>query len=277
MGAVTDTHLFRNSANAIPRSTGTLQHLDIFFSHESLLLEFESALLRRHPTLGPYAGSAHLLWIGDRTRAVDGAHVEFARSVGNPIAVKLGPSAEPNDVRSLAERLNPDGLRGLLTFITRMGAALVRDRLPALISAMRDDGVPVGWLCDPMHGNTRRTSGGYKTRDLAAVLAEMVGFFEVHRALGSRPGGLHLEMTGDAVTECVGGSNEVSEADLPRRYLTACDPRLNREQSLDLALWVADIVAHGGWPNPGPPSTAASAGGRAPWAAPDPPGGEMAR
>jgi 3-deoxy-7-phosphoheptulonate synthase len=218
-----------------------LRSVELYTSHEALLLDYEQALTRSDPdTRRRYDASAHFLWIGERTRALDGAHIAFARSIANPIGVKLGPSATPEEVRALAAALNPAGEPGRLTFISRMGAARVRDRLPPLIEAVSRAGTPVAWICDPMHGNTFEAPSGHKTRRFDDVLAEVDGFFDVHRRLGTHPGGIHIEFTGDNVTECVGGSYQIAEGDLYQRYETACDPRLNRSQSLDLAFTVAE-------------------------------------
>ena len=232
-------------ALAFMRACGTdpeeLRSVELFSSHEALLLDYERALTRDATGTGlAYDLSAHFLWIGERTRAIDGPHVEFAAAVHNPLGVKLGPQATPADVLALIGRLNPDGEPGRLTFITRMGAGRVREALPPLIRAAAEAGAPVAWVCDPMHGNTFEAPGGYKTRRLRDVLDEVQGFFEVHRGLGTHPGGIHIEFTGDNVTECVGGSHELAEGDLHQRYETACDPRLNRSQSLDLAFTVAE-------------------------------------
>ncbi|MFS2293932.1 MAG: 3-deoxy-7-phosphoheptulonate synthase, partial [Actinomadura sp.] len=189
----------------------------------------------------PYDVSAHFLWIGERTRQLDGAHVEFLRHIRNPIGVKLGPTTTPDDALALIDRLNPDGEEGRLSFITRMGAGRIRDALPPLIEKVRQSGAPVAWICDPMHGNTFEAPSGHKTRRLDDVLDEVAAFFEVHRALGTHPGGIHIEFTGDDVTECVGGAHGLAETDLHQRYETACDPRLNRGQSLDLAFMVAEL------------------------------------
>jgi 3-deoxy-7-phosphoheptulonate synthase len=216
--------------------------VEFYSSHEALLLEYERALTRIDSRTGfPYDVSAHLLWIGDRTRDPDGAHVELLRHVRNPIAVKLGPTASADDALGLIERLNPDGEPGRLTFITRMGAGAVRDLLPPLVEGVTRQGSSVAWVCDPMHGNTFEAPSGHKTRRLDHVLDEVAGFFEVHRSLGTHPGGVHVEFTGDDVTECVGGGHEIAEADLHQRYETVCDPRLNRSQSLDLAFAVAEM------------------------------------
>lgn len=211
-------------------------------SHEALLLEYERAMTRIDSLSGlPYDVSAHFLWIGERTRQLDGAHVEFLRHIRNPIGVKLGPTTSGDDALALIDRLNPDHEPGRLTFVTRMGASRIRDSLAPLIEKVQQSGAPVAWICDPMHGNTFEASGGFKTRRLDDVLDEVAGFFEVHRALGTHPGGIHIEFTGDDVTECVGGGHGLVEDDLHQRYETACDPRLNRSQSLDLAFMVAEL------------------------------------
>ncbi len=218
------------------------QGVEFYSSHEALLLEYERALTRVDHLSGlPYDVSAHFLWIGERTRQLDGAHVEFLRHIRNPIGVKLGPTTTPDDALALIERLNPDAEPGRLTFVTRMGAGRIREALPPLIEKVRQSGAPVAWVCDPMHGNTFEAPSGHKTRRVDDVLDEVAGFFEVHRALGTHPGGIHIEFTGDDVTECVGGGHPIVEGDLHQRYETACDPRLNRSQSLDLAFMVAEL------------------------------------
>jgi 3-deoxy-7-phosphoheptulonate synthase len=189
-----------------------------------------------------YDVSAHFLWIGERTRDASGAHIDFAARITNPIGVKVSPRTTAESLNDLLTLLDPERRPGRLTLISRMGAAQVREALPALVTAARDAGHPVTWVCDPMHGNTRETASGHKTRLFDDVLDEVAGFFEVHRALGSHPGGIHIELTGDDVTECLGGLSAVSEDDLSFRYETACDPRLNRVQSLDLAFQVADLL-----------------------------------
>jgi 3-deoxy-7-phosphoheptulonate synthase len=190
----------------------------------------------------PYDVSGHFLWIGERTRQLDAAHVQFASVIRNPIGVKVGPTASAEDLVEIAERLNPDRIPGRLTLITRMGAGKVRDVLPGIVQKVDASGVPVVWVCDPMHGNTREASTGHKTRVFDDIINEVKGFFEVHRDLGTFPGGIHIELTGDDVTECVGGTGGVLEGNLGDRYETACDPRLNREQSLELAFLVADML-----------------------------------
>jgi 3-deoxy-7-phosphoheptulonate synthase len=232
-------------ALAFMRACGTdpdeLRTVELYSSHEALLLPYEQALTRIDTRTGaPYDLSAHFLWIGERTRAIDGAHVEFAASIRNPIGLKVGPTATPADLLALIRKLNPDGEPGRLTLVSRLGAARIRALLPPLVEAVRGDGIPVAWICDPMHGNTYEAPGGYKTRRFDDVLNEVQGFFEVHRALGTHPGGIHIEFTGDNVTECVGGSYEIGAGDLHQRYETACDPRLNRSQALDLAFTVAE-------------------------------------
>jgi 3-deoxy-7-phosphoheptulonate synthase len=219
-----------------------LHGVEFYSSHEALLLEYERALTRVDvPTGLPYDLSAHLVWIGERSRDLEGAHVDFCSRIRNPIGVKLGPAASPDDAVALVERLNPDREPGRLTLITRLGAERIRDLLPQLVEKVTAQGAPVVWVCDPMHGNTFESPSGYKTRRLDHVFDEVAGFFEVHRALGTHPGGIHVEFTGDEVTECIGGGHEISEADLQNRYETACDPRLNRGQALDLAFMVAEM------------------------------------
>jgi 3-deoxy-7-phosphoheptulonate synthase len=220
-----------------------LHHVDLWTSHEGLLLDYEEALTRRDSLTGDwYDCSAHMLWIGERTRQPDGAHVEFFAGVENPIGCKLGPSATAEEVLELCERLNPNRLPGRLTLITRMGATHIGERLPSLLRAVRGAEHPVVWVCDPMHANTFTTASGRKTRLFDDVMAEIGGFFQAHKEEGTWPGGVHLEFTGDAVTECLGGSEEVSESQLDLRYMTLCDPRLNARQSLDLAFRVAALM-----------------------------------
>jgi 3-deoxy-7-phosphoheptulonate synthase len=218
-----------------------LRTVEFYSSHEALLLPYEQALTRIDQRSGqPYDLSGHFLWVGDRTRAIDGAHVRFATGIRNPIGVKVGPDATPDGLRALIRTLSPDGEPGRLTLITRLGAGLIRTLLPPLIKAVTAEGIPVAWVCDPMHGNTFEAPSGHKTRRLEDILDEVQGFFEVHRGLGTHPGGIHIEFTGDNVTECVGGSHEIVAADLHQRYETACDPRLNCSQALDLAFIVAE-------------------------------------
>ena len=220
-----------------------LHEVDFFTSHEALILGYEEALTRQDSLTGDwYDCSAHMLWIGERTRQLDGAHVEFLRGVGNPLGCKLGPTATADEVLGLCEALNPDRAPGRLTLITRMGADAIEAGLPPLLAAVRDAGHPVVWACDPMHGNTFTSEGGRKTRHLDDVMREIAGFFAAHRAEGTWPGGVHVELTGDDVTECLGGAEEILDADLDDRYETMCDPRLNGRQSLDLAFRVAELL-----------------------------------
>ena len=216
--------------------------VDFYTSHEALILPYEEALTRIDSLTGePYDCSAHMLWIGERTRQLDGAHVEFLRGVHNPLGCKLGPTVGTDDVLALCESLNPDRIPGRLTLISRMGAERIGDALGPLVRAVRDEGHPVIWVCDPMHGNTFSSpSTGHKTRHFEDICAEIDGFFAVHRAEGTWPGGIHVELTGDDVTECLGGSEDLGHDDLPMRYETMCDPRLNARQSLDLAFRVAE-------------------------------------
>jgi len=217
--------------------------VDLWTSHEALLLEYEEALTREDSLTGqPYDCSAHMLWIGERTRDPDGAHVEFLSGVRNPIGVKLGPTATVDEVTDLLSRLNPAREPGRLTLVTRMGAGRAADALPPLVRAVRDTGVPVVWSCDPMHGNTFTTDGGYKTRRFGDILTELATFFGVHAAEGTVPGGVHIELTGEDVTECLGGAHDIADLDLALRYETACDPRLNNTQALELAFRVAEML-----------------------------------
>jgi 3-deoxy-7-phosphoheptulonate synthase len=226
-------------------SEPNLHEVDFYTSHEALILGYEEALTRRDSLTGDwYDCSAHLLWIGERTRQLDGAHVEFLRGVRNPVGVKLGPSAAPEDVVGLCDALNPERIEGRLTLVTRMGADAVADALPPLLEAVAAVGHPVVWACDPMHGNTFTSEKGHKTRHFDAILHELTGFFAAHREAGTWPGGVHVELTGDDVTECLGGAEEILDADLDMRYETMCDPRLNARQSLDLAFRVAELLRH---------------------------------
>ena len=217
---------------------------DLYAGHEALVLDYEKALTRIDSRTGQrYDVSGHFLWVGDRTRQLDGAQVDFAASIRNPIGLKVGPSATPEQVLELVERLDPEREPGRLTLITRMGAAQVRDLLAPIVEKVISSDAEVVWVCDPMHGNTREAASGHKTRSFDDVVAEVRGFFAVHRDLGTFPGGIHVELTGDDVTECVGGSAGLAESQLGERYETACDPRLNREQALELAFLVAEMLA----------------------------------
>ncbi len=220
-----------------------LHQADVWTSHEALVLGYEEALTRRDSLTGDwYDCSAHMVWIGERTRQLDGAHVEFFRGIGNPVGCKIGPSATADEVLELCEALNPGRVPGRLTLITRMGADSITDGLRPLLRAVTDAGHPVVWACDPMHGNTFTAPSGRKTRHFDAILSEIAGFFEAHRAEGTWPGGVHVELTGDDVTECLGGAEDLLDDDLGLRYETMCDPRLNGRQSLDLAFRVAELL-----------------------------------
>jgi len=221
----------------------TMQGVEFFASHEGLLLDYEIPLSRYdEERAARYDLSGHLIWIGERTRALDGDHIRFAASIANPVAVKLGPGATSGEVVALGETLDPDRLPGRLTFVTRIGAGRVTDVLPDLVRDARAAGVVATWVCDPMHGNTITSSNGYKTRRFADVTAEVRDFFAVHRELGSWPGGIHVELTGEDVTECLGGAMDIADVDLAGRYETACDPRLNTAQALELAFEVAAML-----------------------------------
>jgi len=230
---------FMRACGVDPEETRTVE---FFSSHEGLLLEYEAALTRTDSRTGTlYNTSGHFVWIGERTRDLDGAHVEYFSTIRNPIGIKLGPTTTPDDALTYLRRLNPDRDPGRLSFIIRMGAGVIRDKLPALVEKVTAEGHQVAWICDPMHGNTFEAPSGHKTRRFDDVLDEVKGFFEVHRSLGTHPGGIHVELTGDDVTECVGGGDEIAFDDLATRYESACDPRLNRSQSLDLAFLVAEM------------------------------------
>ena len=237
---------FMSACGVDTLSTPQLHTVDVSTSHEALILGYEEALTRQDSLTGEwYDCSAHMLWIGERTRQLDGAHVHFLSGVGNPIGCKIGPTVTPDEVIALCEALNPGRIPGRLTLITRMGADTIGSALPPLLTAVRDSGHPVAWACDPMHGNTFTAPSGRKTRHFDAVLAEIAGFFAAHRSVGTWPGGVHIELTGDNVTECLGGAEEILDADLGTRYETMCDPRLNARQSLDLAFRVAELLQLG--------------------------------
>ncbi len=234
---------FMNACGMQTAEHPQLHTVDFFTSHEALLLGYEEALTRRDSISGDwYDCSAHMLWIGERTRQVDGAHVQFLAGVQNPIGCKVGPTVTADEVVALCDALDPHHTPGRLTLITRMGADTIADTLPPLLEAVRDSGHPVVWACDPMHANTFTDPGGRKTRHFDAVLAEIVGFFAAHAQVGTWPGGVHVELTGDNVTECLGGAEEILSEDLDTRYETMCDPRLNARQSLDLAFRVAELL-----------------------------------
>ncbi|MEO9821690.1 MAG: 3-deoxy-7-phosphoheptulonate synthase class II [Paracoccaceae bacterium] len=241
---IQDTIDFMAAAGIDANTTHEFSTVDFYTSHESLLLEYEEALTRLDTTSGQWlAGSGHMIWIGDRTRQPDGAHVEFCKGVQNPIGLKCGPSMEVDDLKRLMATLNPENEAGRLTLISRFGAGKVGDHLPRLIKAVQEEGADVVWVCDAMHGNTIKSATGYKTRPFQQVLTEVREFFGVHHAEGTIPGGVHFEMTGSNVTECTGGVHAVSEEDLKDRYHTACDPRLNASQSLELAFLVAEELS----------------------------------
>ncbi len=238
-----ETLSFMDACGMTSVNTPQLRETDFYTSHEALLLQYEQALTRVDSTTGgTYACSAHFLWIGDRTRQIDGAHVEFLRGVRNPIGLKVGPSMDPDELLRLIERLNPANEAGRLTLISRMGADAVASKLPPLVRAVQRAGGRVVWLCDPMHGNTISTASKVKTRSFDQILAEVLRFFDVHGEAGTWAGGIHVEMTGRNVTECVGGAHRLTEADLGLNYETFCDPRLNAEQSLELAFLVAQSL-----------------------------------
>ena len=243
---IDETLAFMAACGMSSLNTPQIRETDFYTSHEALLLPYEQALTRIDSTSGdPYACSAHFLWVGDRTRQLDGAHIEFLRGVRNPIGLKVGLTMAPDDLLRLIDRLNPADEPGRLTLITRMGAAHVTQKLPPLLRAVQRAGRQVVWLCDPMHGNTINTTAQsnrppVKTRSFDQILAEVRGFFDAHAAEGTWAGGVHIEMTGQEVTECIGGAHQLTERDLGGRYETSCDPRLNAEQSLELAFLVAE-------------------------------------
>lgn len=240
---ISDALDFMNAAGVTADSAHELGTVDFYTSHEALLLEYEEALARVDSTSGlPVAGSGHLIWIGDRTRQPDGAHVEFCSGVQNPIGLKCGPSISTDDLSRLMDKLNPTNEAGRLTLIARFGAGSVGDHLPRLVKHVQSEGRNVVWTCDPMHGNTIKSSTGYKTRAFDSILREVQEFFGVHAAEGTVPGGVHFEMTGKDVTECTGGVRAVTDEDLSSRYHTACDPRLNASQALELAFLVAESL-----------------------------------
>jgi len=234
---------FMRACGIASETQPNLHEVDFFTSHEALILGYEEALTRRDSLTDDwYDCSAHMLWVGERTRQLDGAHVEFLRGVGNPLGCKIGPTATADEVLAICETLNPEKVPGRLTLISRMGADLIEDGLRPLLAATRDASHPVVWACDPMHGNTFTSDSGKKTRHLDAVVREIGGFFAAHAAEGTWPGGVHVELTGADVTECLGGAEEILDAHLDERYETMCDPRLNGRQSLDLAFWIADLL-----------------------------------
>ena len=243
---ITSSLEFMKACGMTPENTPQLRETEFYTSHEGLLLNYEEALTRKDTITeekGWFATSAHMLWIGDRTRDIDEAHVEYMRGIANPIGLKCGPSTNPDDLLRLIERLNPLNQSGRLTLIARMGSSEIQKKLKPLITAVKKSGLIVGWCCDPMHGNTVKASSGFKTRKMDDIMTEVKGFFEVHNEMDTIPGGVHFEMTGQNVTECVGGVYEVNESNLADRYHTHCDPRLNATQSLELAFLLADLLS----------------------------------
>ncbi|MEE8545537.1 MAG: 3-deoxy-7-phosphoheptulonate synthase class II [Alphaproteobacteria bacterium] len=240
---IAESLAFMEACGLTGESLHELRLTDFYTSHEALLLGYEQAMTRIDSTTGDwYDTSAHMLWVGDRTRQPDGAHVEFLRGIKNPLGIKAGPTLEADQLCALIARLNPDNEAGRITVISRMGAAKVEDKLPALVRAVAREGYRVVWSCDPMHGNTIKSSNGYKTRAFDRVLDEVRSFFALHQAEGSYAGGVHIEMTGQDVTECLGGAQEITEQALADRYHTHCDPRLNASQSLELAFLTAEML-----------------------------------
>ncbi len=240
---ITETLGFMRAIGLDPEAHQELRQTDFYTSHEALLLGYEEALTRIDSTTGDYyATSGHMIWIGDRTRQPDHAHVEYARGVKNPLGLKCGPTVSPDELLRLIDILNPANEPGRLTLICRFGAEKAAERLPDLIRAVKREGRSIVWSCDPMHGNTVKAAGGYKTRPFDKIMSEIRTFFSVHRAEGTYAGGVHLEMTGKNVTECIGGARAISEADLRDRYHTYCDPRLNAEQAIEVAFLVAELL-----------------------------------
>jgi 3-deoxy-7-phosphoheptulonate synthase len=220
-----------------------MRTVEFFSAHEALVLDYERPLTRVDSRSGRlYDTSSHFVWIGERTRQLDGAHIDFVSRISNPVGVKLGPKADTDEVLRLIDKVDPDRTPGRLTFITRMGAGTIRDALPGLVEKVTASGAAVTWICDPMHGNTFESATGFKTRDFEQIVDEVRGFFEVHRALGTVPGGIHVELTGNDVTECLGGAGQIIDTDLEKRYESVCDPRLNHQQSLELAFLVAEML-----------------------------------
>jgi len=240
---IDDTLAFMSACGISPDNTPQIRETQFFTSHEALLLPYEQALTRQDSLTGDwYDCSAHMLWIGDRTRQLDSAHVEFCRGIHNPLGLKAGPSTDPEDLIRLIDSLNPNNEPGRLNLIVRMGADKIADHFPALLQRVKAEGRNVVWSSDPMHGNTIKTGNGYKTRAVDSILSEVKDFFQIHRAEGTHAGGVHFEMTGRNVTECIGGAFEITEHDLAERYHSHCDPRLNADQALELSFLIADAV-----------------------------------
>ena len=234
---------FMDACGINDQNVRQMNETEFYTSHEALLLPFEEALTRVDSTSGKwYDVSAHMLWVGDRTRQLDGAHIEFVKGIENPIGLKVGPTTDINELLKIIDVVNPDNIPGRITLICRMGADKISELLPNIIRKIKKTDNKVVWACDPMHGNTIKASSGYKTRPLSNIISEIEQFFKIHRTEGTYPGGIHLEMTGQDVTECIGGLKEVTEDDLKSRYHTFCDPRLNASQSLELAFLLSDFL-----------------------------------
>ncbi|WP_297809887.1 class II 3-deoxy-7-phosphoheptulonate synthase [uncultured Helicobacter sp.] len=240
---ITQALAFMEACGITAQNTPTLRETEFFTSHEALLLNYEEALTRKdHLTNEWYDCSAHMLWIGERTRNLNGAHLEFLRGVENPLGVKIGPQASKEDVLGICEILNPKNEAGRLNFIIRMGAEAIKEKLPKLLESIKNEGREIVWSIDPMHGNTIKASSGYKTRSFNSILEEVKAFFEIHKGIGTYAGGVHLEMTGEDVTECVGGMQAITEENLGCNYNTQCDPRLNASQAVELSFLIADVL-----------------------------------
>lgn len=240
---ITQALKFMEACGINAENTPILHETEFFTSHEALLLNYEEALTRKdHLTGDWYDCSAHMLWIGERTRNLDGAHLEFLRGVGNPVGVKIGPNATRDDILGICDILNPNNEAGRLNLIVRMGAGIILDKLPKLLKSVKSEGREIVWSIDPMHGNTTKASSGYKTRSFDSILDEVKAFFEIHRDIGTYAGGVHLEMTGENVTECIGGMQAITEENLGCNYNTQCDPRLNASQAIELSFLIADVL-----------------------------------
>ncbi len=238
---ISDTLSFMDAIGISSGNTKRLRNVDFFTSHEALLLPYEECLTRTDSTTGEvYDTSAHMVWIGDRTRQLDGAHVEFCRGIKNPIGIKCGPTLDPDELKKLIDVLNPENEAGKITLICRFGVDNVEEKLPKLIGPFANSDYNLVWSCDPMHGNTMKANSGFKTRPFERVIQEVEAFFDIHHSLGTYPGGVHLEMTGQNVTECIGGAQAIKDEDLSARYHTHCDPRLNANQALELAFLISD-------------------------------------
>ena len=234
---------FMNACGINDKNVRQLYETDFFTSHEALLLPYEEALTRIDSTTGKwYDVSAHMLWVGDRTRQFDGAHIEFVKGIGNPIGIKIGPSINIEELLKIIDIINPDNTAGRISLICRMGADKIMTKLPNVLKSVKKEGKKVVWTCDPMHGNTIKSNSGYKTRPLTNIISEIQQFFQIHRSIGTYAGGVHLEMTGQDVTECLGGLQKITDSDLKNRYHTYCDPRLNASQSLELAFLLAEFL-----------------------------------